>query len=277
VGAVSLHLFERMRDRDRQTGVVLLATLFTLALPPTLPLWHAALGMSFGIVVGKEIFGGMGRYVFHPVLVGLAFLALTYPDRVQGDAVWVAVDGVARPSTLGIGKAGGHGAILESGVSWAQAFVGHVPGPLGATSTLGCLLGAAYLVAVRVASWRILVGALAGTAATATLLSWTSAPAVAAATLPWYWHLTLGSLAFVTVFVATDRVTAAATQRGRWIHGLLIGTLAVLIRVANPVQEDGSILAVLLAGVFVPLVDHGVVRAHVRARRRRLARNGAEP
>jgi len=273
-GSLWERVFARLRGRDLVPGVALFAVLFTLGLPPTLPLWQAALGMSFGVVIGKEIFGGTGRYVVHPSLVGLAFLYFSYPGRMKGEAVWVAVDGYTGATSLSLAAAGGAEAIAAGGITWTETFLGRMPGALGETSTLACLSGAAYLVLARAASWRIMLGALLGLAGTSALLAWTSGATIPPAALGWHWQLTLGSFAFVTVFVATDPVSAATTQRGRWIYGLLIGFLVVLIRVASPIHPEGTMLAVLLGNVFAPLIDDGVVRMHVRKRRRRLRASG---
>jgi len=253
VGHFWERLFAHLRARALVPGLTLFATLFTLALPPALPPWQAALGFSFGIVVGKEIFGGTGRYVFHPVVVGLAFLTVTFPGRMKAAAL-TAVD-----------------------VTWIETFLGRVPGALGETSTLACLVGASYLVLKRAASWRIMLGACLGATATAQLLGWTSSAVLPVAALPGYWHLTLGSFAFAAIFLATDPVSAPMTQTGRWIHGILIGFLIVLIRVASPVHPEGTTLALLLGNVFAPLIDHGVVRLHVRQRLRRAAVRGGAP
>jgi Na+-transporting NADH:ubiquinone oxidoreductase subunit B len=269
-GALWERVFAVLRKRRASTGLVLVAALFTLSLPPTLPLWQAVLGMSFGIVVGREIFGGTGRNVIHPALAGLAFLYFSYPAAMKGDGVWVAVAGYPGATALAVAAAGGLEAITEAGTSWSQSFFGRIPGALGQTSTVACLLGAAYLIHARVASWRIMLGALLGLSATALLLGWTSSAAFPVARLPWYWHLSLGSFAFGTIFLATDPVTSPATDAGRWIHGLLIGFLVVLIRAANPLHPEGTMLAILLGSIFAPLIDHGVVRVNVRRRRRRL-------
>jgi len=252
VGHFWERVFARLRGRELLPGLVLVATLFTLALPPTLPLWQAALGISFGVVVGKEIFGGTGRYVFHPVLVGLAFLTVAYPGHMKVEA------------------------LAAEGVTWTETFLGRIPGSLGETSTLACLLGASFLIVARAASWRIMLGVCAGMTATAYLLGWAASDALPVAALPWYWHLTLGSFAFATVFIATDPTSAAMTQTGRWLYGILIGFLIVLIRVASPIHAEGTTLAILLGNVFAPLIDHGVIRLHVRKRLRRLETTGGQ-
>jgi len=276
VGGFWERLFARVRVRALQPGLMLFALLFTLGLPPTFPLWQAALGASFGLVVGREVFGGMGRYVVHPVLVGLAFLVVTYPGGMRGDTVWVPVDGAVVESALGLASAGGLDALRAGGVTWLDTFLGRIPGASGGTSAAACLFGAVLLLVARAASWRILAGILVGAVVTASLFRWSASPVLPAATIPWTWHLTLGSFAFATVFLATDPVTAATTQAGRFLYGLLIGFLIIVIRVASPVHPEGTTLAILLGNVFAPLIDHAVVRAHVgRRSRRRRARGGA--
>ena len=273
-GAFWERLFARLRHRDRLPGLALFATLFTLCLPPTLPLWQAALGFSFGLVMGKEVFGGLGRYVVHPVLVGLAFLYTAWPDAVTAAAVHLPVEGLDLPSDLELAASGGLAAITARGVTWGQSFLGTVPGNLGEASALACLCGAAILLVARAASWRILAGALLGTFFATRFFAWTSGATVPAASLPWHWHLVLGSSAFALVFLATDPVTSATTQAGRWIQGLAVGSLIVLIRVASPAHADGAALALLLGNVFVPVIDHAVVQIHVARRARRLRAAG---
>jgi len=274
VGSLWEHGFARLRKRALLPGLGLFALLFTLCLPPGLPLWQAALGISCGVVFGKEVFGGTGYHFMHPVLVGLAFLAVSYPDQVSGAEAQVAVHGFAMPSDLNLAAAGGIEAVRAQGAGWYASFMGTVPGPLGVTSTLACSVGAVYLLAVRAISWRILLGALLGLASAAQLLSWTSGSALPGADLPWYRQLTLGSSAFILVFIATDPTSAANTRTGRWLYGFLIGALIIVIRVGSPDHAEEATLAVLLGSVFAPLIDHGVVRLQIRKRRRRFENSG---
>jgi len=258
VGALWERLFAAVRRRSAAPGLAVTAWIFTASLPPNLPWWQAAIGISFAIVVGKEIFGGTGRNVFHPAVVGLAFLYFAYPADMRGVGVWVALEGAAEPSALRIATAGGVGALADQDISWTLAFCGRIPGAMAGTSKLACLLGALYLVHQRVASWRVMLGVLFGAAAAGALL-----PGIGPS-----WHLVLGSLVFGAVFLATDPVTSATTDRGRWIYGLLIGFVVVLIRVANPVHSEGVLLAILLGNTCAPLIDHAVIWFHVRNRRR---------
>jgi Na+-transporting NADH:ubiquinone oxidoreductase subunit B len=161
--------------------------------------------------------------------------------------------------------------IGQAGIGWWHSFLGGVQGALGVTSTLACLLGAVVLLYTRVASWRVMAGVLIGLVATASLCNWAGAGGAPILALPWYWHLSLGSFAFGMVFLATDPVTGAATDTGRWVYGLLIGFMIVLVRVANPVHPDGVMLAILLGNIFAPLIDYGVIWANMRRRALRRA------
>lgn len=270
-------LWERVfaaRRGHRAPGLALAVLPFTLALPPTIALWQVAVGMSFGIVVAKEIFGGTGKHFLHPGLVALAFLYFAYPDAMRGEAVWVAAEGSPAARPLALAASGGIDAVWAAGIPWSATLAGNVPGAFGETSALACLLGAALLLHARMASWRVLLGAVLGVVGAAVVANRLAPAEVPFAGVPWYWHLTLGSFAFAVVFFATDPVTAAVTNPGRWIYGLLVGALTVLIRVANPVHAEGAMLAVLLGSVCAPLIDRLVVSANVRRRLRRGGRRG---
>jgi Na+-transporting NADH:ubiquinone oxidoreductase subunit B len=243
--------------------------LFSLSLPPTIPLWQVALGMSFGIVVAKEVFGGTGKNFLNPALAALAFLYATYPKQMVGETAWTVVEGFTGATTMRIVAGGGIEAVHWAGTNWMQSFLGVVPGAFGATSTLACLLGAAVLVATRVASLRIMAGALVGMIVAAVLFNQLVGRALPFGDLSWHWHLTLGSFAFGVVFLATDPVTAAATNLGRWIYGVLIGALVVVIRVANITHPDGVMFAILFGNIVAPLIDYLVMQANIRRRARR--------
>jgi len=269
VGSFWERLFARLRDRPAGPGLVLIALLFTLSLPPTIPLWQAALGMSFAVVIGREIFGGTGRNFLNPALAGLAFLYVTYPKEMVSETAWTVVDAFTSPTYLTMATQNGAEAIAWLPTTWLQTFVGIVPGAFGTTSVLACLLGAAILLYRRVASGRIMAGILFGMVGTALLLNTFADGGSAFTGLTWYWHLTLGSFAFGTVFLATDPVSAAMTDPGRWIYGLMIGVMIVLIRVANPAHPDGVMFAILLGNIFAPLIDYLVMQANIRRRARR--------
>jgi Na+-transporting NADH:ubiquinone oxidoreductase subunit B len=269
VGAFWERLFAALRRRPLRDGLVVTALVFTLVLPPAAPLWQVALGMSFGVVIGKEIFGGTGKNILNPALVGLAFLYFGYPTEMAGDPLWSGVAGYRGSAAFGTVAAGGMEALGQTGVTWGRPFLGLTQGMLGQTSTLACLLGAVVLVASRVASWRIMAGVLLGMIGAALAFNVLGSGAGPIFALPWHWHLTLGGFAFGMVFLATDPVSAAMTDTGRWIYGLLIGGVIVLVRVANPVHPDGVMLAVLFANISAPLIDYFVVWANIRRRARR--------
>jgi Na+-transporting NADH:ubiquinone oxidoreductase subunit B len=246
-----------------------------LILPATIPLWQVALGISFGVVIAKEVFGGTGKNFLNPALAGRAFLFFAYPAQMSGDSVWTAVDGFSGATALSLGASGGVSAITGADISWMNAFLGDIQGSIGATSTLACLLGAVFLVYTRVASWRIIAGVFLGMLATSLLFNAIGSDTNPMYAMPWYWHLVLGGFAFGMVFMATDPVTACMTDAGRWIFGALIGFMTVLIRVANPAFPEGIMLAILFANLFAPLIDYAVVRVNVRRRAKRNQEEGA--
>jgi len=259
-------LFATVRNHEVNEGFLVTSMLFAMTLPPTIPLWQVAIGISFGVVIGKEVFGGTGKNFLNPALAGRAFLFFAYPGDMSGDAVWTAVDGYTGATPLALAAAGGLPELHAHGITWAQSFLGQIAGSLGETSTLACLLGAAMLVITRVASWRIMAGVFLGMVGTVLLFNAFGSTSNPLTSLPWYWHFVLGGYAFGMVFMATDPVTAAMTDAGRWIYGVLIGAMVVLIRVANPAFPEGMMLAILFGNVFAPLIDYAVVRVHVRAR-----------
>jgi Na+-transporting NADH:ubiquinone oxidoreductase subunit B len=267
-GAGWCWLFARARGRQAGPGLLGIALVVALMLPPTIPLWLAALGMSFGIVVGREIFGGFGRNVVSPAVAALAFLHIAYPADMMAGRVWVPVQGYREGTPLELAQEGGLTALEDAGVSWMDAFVGIIPGAFGDTSALAAALGAAVLVWTRLASWRVLAGILVGAVATAILIGGAGDGGASVLALPWSWHLAVGSLAFGAVYIATDPVTAATTNAGRWLYGLLIGTMAIVIRVAAPAHADGVVFAILLGNIFAPAIDYLVMWANIRSRRR---------
>jgi Na+-transporting NADH:ubiquinone oxidoreductase subunit B len=263
-------VFAATRNHEVNEGFLVTSMLFALTLPPAIPLWQVALGISFGVVVGKEVFGGTGKNFLNPALVGRAFLFFAYPGEMSGD-VWVAVDGYTGATALALASTGGVEAIQAAGISWTDAFVGNIPGSIGETSALACLAGALFLVYTGVASWRIMVSVLLGMVLTTLLFNAVGSPDNPFYEVPWYWHAVLGGYAFGLVFMATDPVSAAMTDTGRWIYGLLIGFMVSLIRVVNPAYPEGMMLAILFGNALAPLIDYGVVRANVKRRARRNA------
>ena len=238
-------LFAVVRKHDVNEGFFVSSILFALTMPPNTPLWQVAIGISFGVVMGKEVFGGTGKNFLNPALTGRAFLYFAYPASMSGDMVWTAVDGFSGATALGLGALGGVDAIREAGIGWFQTFFGFESGSMGETSTLACLLGAAFLVYTRIASWRIIAGVMVGMIATSTLFNVIGSDSNAMFAMPWYWHLTLGGFAFGMSFMATDPVSAAHTNTGRWIFGALIGFMTVLIRVVNPAFPEGIMLSLI--------------------------------
>lgn len=265
-------LFATVRNHEVNEGFLVTSMLYALILPPTIPLWQVALGISFGVVIGKEVFGGTGKNFMNPALTGRAFLFFAYPAQLSGDSVWTAVDGFSGATALSLGQLGGLEAITGAGIEWMDAFFGTIQGSLGSTSTLACLLGAAFLIYTKIASWRIIAGVFLGMVGTTLLLNLIGSDTNPMFAVPWHWHLVLGGFAFGMVFMATDPVSAAHTDAGRWIFGALIGFMTVIIRVVNPAYPEGIMLAILFANLIAPLIDYGVIQVNVR---RRLRRNGA--
>ncbi|MFW5426647.1 MAG: NADH:ubiquinone reductase (Na(+)-transporting) subunit B [Methylophagaceae bacterium] len=259
-------LFAAVRNHEVNEGFLVTSMLYTLILPASTPLWQVALGIIFGVVLGKEVFGGTGKNFLNPALTGRAFLYFAYPAQMSGDAVWTAIDGFSGATPLALGAAGGLEAITNAGFTWSQSFLGAMQGSLGETSTLACLLGAAFLLYTRVASYRIIFGVFFGMLATSLLFNLIGSDTNPMFALPWYWHLTLGGFAFGMIFMATDPVSAAMTNTGRWVYGALIGFMTVLIRVVNPAFPEGIMLAILFANIFAPLIDYFVVQANVKRR-----------
>ena len=262
-------IFAAVRNHEVNEGFLVTSLLFALILPPDIPLWQVAMGMSFGVVIGKEVFGGTGKNFLNPALTGRAFLFFTYPAQISGDSVWTAVDGFSGATPLSIISTEGMTALDKVDISWMQMFIGQTQGSIGETSTLLCLMGAVFLLYTRVASWRIMTGVMIGMVATTLLFNLLDDGSNPMYAVSWYWHLVLGGFAFGLVFMATDPVTASITNTGRWIYGGLIGFMVVLIRVANPAFPEGMMLAILFANVFAPLIDYFVVQANVKRRMRR--------
>ena len=264
-------LFAVVRRHEINEGFFVTGMIFPLILPAAVPLWQVALGISFGVVIGKEVFGGTGYNIFNPALVARAFLFFGYPAQITGDSVWIPaqmVDSVSGATPLAQAAQGG----LVAGNTWFDAFLGFIPGSMGETSTLACLIGAAILLATGIASWRIMLFVVVGAIASSSLLIWVGSETNPLFAVPFWWHFAVGGLAFATVFMATDPVSAPYTQKGQIIYGLLIGVLVIVVRVLNPAYPDGLLVAILFMNLFSPLIDHYVIRAHIKRRR---ARHGA--
>ena len=268
-------LFAAVRNHEVNEGFFVTSLLYALILPATIPLWQVALGITFGVVIAKEVFGGTGKNFLNPALAGRAFLFFAYPAQMSGDTVWTAVDGFSGATALSLGASGGVPAITGADVTWMDAFLGVIQGSIGATSTLACLLGAVFLIYTQIASWRIIAGVFLGMVATSLIFNVIGSDTNPMYAMPWYWHLVLGGFAFGMVFMATDPVTACMTDSGRWTFGILIGFMTVLIRVANPAFPEGIMLAILFANLCAPLIDYAVVRVNVRRRLKRGQREDA--
>jgi Na+-transporting NADH:ubiquinone oxidoreductase subunit B len=263
-------LFAVVRGHEINEGFLVTGLLFPLTLPATIPLWQVALGISFGVVVGKEVFGGTGKNFLNPALTARAFLFFAYPGQISGDSVWVAADGYSGATALSQAATGGADAISYT---WMDSFLGFIPGSMGETSALACLIGAAYLIYTGIGSWRVMLATVIGMFGTVALFN-----AIGSESNPMFgvspmWHLVIGGFAFGTVFMATDPVSAAMTDTGRWAYGILIGVMVSLIRVVNPAYPEGMMLAILFANTFAPLFDYFVIKANIN---RRLSRVGGK-
>ena len=263
-------LFASVRGHEINEGFFVTSILFALILPPDIPLWQAALGITFGVVVGKEVFGGTGMNFLNPALTGRAFLYFAYPAQMSGDAVWTAVDGFSGATALGLANMGGITAMADAGITWADAFIGNIQGSVGEVSTLAIFAGGAVLLWTRIAAWRIVAGVMVGMIAMSSLFNLIGSDTNPLFALPFYWHLVLGGFAFGMIFMATDPISSSMTHTGKWYFGALIGVMVVLIRVVNPAFPEGMMLAILFANLFAPLIDYYVTEANIK---RRVARN----
>lgn len=273
-------VFAVVRGHTISEGLFVTCMLLPLSLPPTTPLWQVAIGISFGIVVGKEIFGGTGRNFLNPALTGRAFLYFAYPVQMSGDAVWTvlqgaretAVDAFTAATPLAISAAAQMDAavadlLTDSGYSLEHLFWGRYPGSIGATSTALCVAGAVFLILTRIASHRIIFGGIAGVLGTGALLNaLATLQSLPFMSLNPFYHLLMGGFAFALAFMATEPVTAPDTDAARWAYGFLIGTLTVVIRVFNPAFPEGVMLAILFMNVFAPLMDQIVLMVRLKKR-----------
>jgi Na+-transporting NADH:ubiquinone oxidoreductase subunit B len=259
-------------------GFLVSGLLIPMTMPIDMPLWMVAISTIFAVLIGKEVFGGTGMNLLNPALTARAFAFFAYPSFMSGDKVWInttteagqaVVDGFSGATALGQYATTG---TTSFGV-W-DAFLGLIPGSIGETSTLLILLGGVYLIATGIGSWKIMAGSLLGAIAMGLLFNWAAPQMVTEAqqnfmSIPFYYHLVFGSWAFATVFMATDPVSAAHTERGKWIYGFLVGFLGIMIRVFNPAYPEGMMLAILFMNVMAPLIDHYVVNANIQKRLKR--------
>ncbi len=264
-------IFAQIRGHEVNEGFLVSGMLIPLVLPPDVPLWMVALATAFAVIIGKEVFGGTGMNLLNPALTARAFLFFAYPSDMSGDKVWIASQGDAMSGATPLGNLLTNQPLTTSA---SDMFWGFIPGSIGETSTFLILIGALFLIITGVGSWRIMVSVFAGGFGLAALF-WAIAPYIAPdnaymALQPWY-QLIMGGFAFGAVYMATHPVTAAQTNRGKWIYGVLIGVMAVLIRVLNPAYPEGMMLAILLLNVFAPLIDHYVVEANIKKRLKRIS------
>ncbi|QDG76098.1 NADH:ubiquinone reductase (Na(+)-transporting) subunit B [Labrenzia sp. PHM005] len=271
VGGIWEVLFATVRGHEVNEGFLVTSMLYSLILPASAPLWQVALGISFGVVIGKEVFGGTGKNFLNPALVGRAFLYFAYPAQMSGDTIWTPVDGFSGATALSVSASEGYQQLAANGMSWTTSFLGTIQGSIGETSTLACLIGLAFLLITKIANWRLIVGCMAGMMAFSTLLNIIGSDSNPMFAMPWYWHLVVGGFAFGLVFMVTEPVSASHTNLGRYIYGALIGVMVVMIRVINPAFPEGMMLAILFGNVFAPLIDYFVVQANIKRRAKRNA------
>ena len=267
-GGMWERIIAEKRQRPFEPGFVVIALLFVLLLPGAASFSHVVLGMSFAIIVGKGIFGGEGKTFLSPALLGIAFVQVSFPAAASQHPLWNGLAGYSGSEAIALYHRGGEAALASADINLWSAFVGLTPGPMGTTSVLAVMLGAALLLFTRIIAWRLLLAQIIGLVATATLFNALGAES-GASTMSASWHLLLGSFAFAAVYLACDPVASCCTNPGRWIQGLLIGALLVLIRVANTSHPDAVIPVLLLASILAPLIDHAVVAVNIRQRMRR--------
>jgi Na+-transporting NADH:ubiquinone oxidoreductase subunit B len=267
-GGICEVTFATVRGHEVNEGFLVSSMLFALTLPASTPLWQVALGIAFGVVVGKEVFGGTGKNFLNPALTGRAFLYFAYPAYMSGDSIWTPVDGFSGATSLGIAASEGYESLSNYGITWMDAFLGTIQGSLGETSTLAIAIGLCFLLLTKIANYRMVVGCLVGMIVFSSFLNWIGSDTNPMFSMPWYWHLVIGSYAFGLVFMVTEPVSASHTNTGRYIYGALIGFMVVMIRVLNPAFPEGMMLAILFGNIFAPLIDHFVVMANIKRRAR---------
>lgn len=267
VGLIIEFAFAVYRGHEVNEGFLVTGLLVPMIMPVDIPLWMVGLSVAFAVLVAKEAFGGTGMNILNPALTARAFAFFAYPTYMSGNKVWVSeasnVDAISGETILGTLASGNNTEYMFS-----QMFMGSIPGSIAETSTFWVLIGAFILLITGVASWRIMVGSVLGAAVTAFLFNLWGANALMS--FPWYNQLIVGGFAFGIVFMATDPVSAAQTLKGKWIYGILIGILCILIRVFNPAYPEGVMLAILLMNVFAPTIDHYVVESNIKRRKKRM-------
>jgi len=275
-GGVVEAIFSIVRKHEINEGFLVTSMLFPLILPASIPLWQVAVGIMFGTLIGKEVFGGTGMNILNPALTGRLFLFIAYPAQISGE-VWniypsvesgLQVDGHTGATALAEFYNNGTAAIAD--MNWMDSFLGLSGGSFGEMSTLACLLGAAILIVTGVGSWRIMLSTLLGMIGMTYVLNFFSPSPEHYMAIGWTWHLVVGGFAFGTVFMATDPVSATQTNTGKWIYGALIGILTIIVRVLNPAYAEGMMIAIIFMNIFAPTIDYYVVKANITRREKRL-------
>lgn len=269
VGGIFEVIFATVRGHEVNEGFLVTSMLYALIVPVSIPLWQVGLGIAFGVVIGKEVFGGTGKNFLNPALTGRAFLYFAYPAYMSGDSIWTPVDGFSGATALSVSASAGFDQLAANGIEWMDAFIGTIQGSFGETSTIACLIGLAFLLITKIANWRLIVGCMAGMVGFSLLLNTIGSDTNPMFAMPWYWHLVTGGFAFGMVFMVTEPVSASHTNMGRYIYGALIGFMVVMIRVINPAFPEGMMLAILFGNVFAPLIDYFVVQANIKRRAKR--------
>src|SRR5690554_280337 len=268
VGLTIEFIFAIYRGHEVNEGFLVTGILIPMIMPVDLPLWMLALSVAFAVILGKEAFGGTGMNILNPALTARAFAFFAYPTYMSGNKIWVSeasnIDAISGETILG-SLAANH----EVHYSVWEMFSGAIPGSVAETSVLWILVGAAILIFTGVGSWRIMLGGVIGAAFMAFLFNLWGVNGLMS--FPWYQHLLVGGLAFGLVFMATDPVSAAQTLKGKWIYGILIGIFCIMIRVFNPAYPEGVMLAILLMNVFAPTIDHYVIQANIKRRKKRVS------
>ena len=264
-------LFAQIRKEEVNEGFLVTGLLIPMIVPVDVPLWMVAVATMFAVLIGKEVFGGTGMNIVNPALLARAFLFFAYPSKMSGDKVWIA--GMGDPETKLVDGFSGATPLADlantgsTHYSIADQFFGFIPGAIGETSTLCILIGAVILIWTGVASWKIMISGVAGLLLTGLLIN--ACGESAYTQVPFWQHLILGGFAFGIVFMATDPVTAAQTETGKWIYGFLIGVMVLLVRVINPAFPEGVMLAILFGNICAPLIDHIIIRQNIKRRLKR--------
>lgn len=264
----------QIRGHEVNEGFLVTGFIIPLIMPIDIPLWILALAVAFSVIIGKEIFGGTGMNIWNPALLARAFVFFAYPSVITGDTIWVEGLGEAASNTIdAFSGATPLALVAEGGVtqapSFLQMFIGNIAGSVGETSTIAILIGAAILIFTGVGSWKIMISTVIGAAFVGLIANSCAADPESFTAFPWYNHLVMGGFAFGAVYMATDPVTSAQTEAGKWIYGFLIGALCVILRLFNPGYREGMMLAILMMNTFAPLIDWCVVRANIRKREKR--------